>query len=417
MALVSLTAGHRDLDLEVLDQLGYRAGTLAHDVLDKAPSVRGAVALATCNRFEVYLDVPEPEPEPGAVDAVVRAVVGASAAGADQARAALRLRTGTEVPRHLFAVACGLDSMVVGEREIAGQVRRALVEAQADSTTTGELDRLFGAASRVSRAVENEAGLGAFGRSAVGVALDLAAQVAPAWDDVAVVLIGTGSYAGAAVSALGARGCRDVRVFSASGRAQEFARARGLVPVPPGALAEALGRADVVVSCSGSRKPILRTDDVSSAGLRRRAARESRPLVVIDLSLKGDVEPGVSDLPAVRLIDLASVRANAPAWGEAQLARANRLVAEAVAGFEGSVAERAADRAVVALRTHVREAVEAEIGRIPGSGLQPEQAARALRRLAAALLHSPSVRARDAARAGRSDEFLNALRLLHGVEP
>jgi glutamyl-tRNA reductase len=415
VVIVSLSASHHDLDLDVLDRLSVGAGSVARELVAHAPSVGGAVVLATCNRFEVYLDVADAEDLSVAVDSVIVTVGQASSAVEDEVRGALRLRTGTDVARHLFSVASGLDSMVMGEREIAGQVRRAVAEAQAGFLTTAELDRLFGGAARVSRAVENEAGLGAVGRSIVGVALDLVAQHAPPWPHAKAVMIGTGSYAGASLAALRARGCTDVQVYSPSGRAGEFARARGVVPVAQGALVSALEGADVVVSCSGSLTPVLDAEAVASAIVG--GARGAGPLVVVDLSLQRDVEPGVGDLPEVILIDLGTVREHAPALGDEQVARATALVAAAATDFEAALQERAVDHAVVALREHVLAAVEAEVARLPGGDVPAELVERALRRLAATLLHTPSVRARDAARAGRVEDYLSALRLLHGIEP
>ncbi len=417
MVLVCLSASHHELDLEALDRLSRGSGSVARGVVTTSPAVEGAVVVATCTRFEVYLDVADADGLSGAVDRVVETVEGVSDARVGEARGALRLRTGADAVRHLFSVASGLDSMVMGEREITGQVRRAVGDAQGDSLTTSELERLFGAAARVSRAVENEAGLGSVGRSVVGVALDLAAGSVPSWPDVAAVLIGTGSYAGATLAALRARGCVDVQVHSPSGRAAEFAQARGVAPVPAGALPDALERADLVVSCSGSRTPVLGAEVVRSALGRRAAARTGRKLVVVDLSLERDVEPGVGDLTGVRLIDLATVHRHAPALGEEQVARASSLVEAAAADFEATVAERAADRAVVALREHVRGAVEAEIARLPAGSVPVEVVERSLRHLAATLLHTPSVRAKDAARAGQVEDYLTALRLLHGIEP
>jgi glutamyl-tRNA reductase len=319
------------------------------------------------------------------------------------------------VPRHLFAVASGLDSMVVGEREIAGQVRRAATRAREESTTTSDLERLFAGAARASRTVDAHAGLGALGRSVVGVALDLVEQRLPGWDAVRALLIGTGSYAGASLAALRARGCQRVSVFSASGRADVFALARDVNPVGEGGLRTALADVDLVVACSGSATPVL--DAELFAAARPPADRAERPFVVVDLSLQGDVDPAVGALSDVVLVDLGTVRDNAPEVREEQVTRALTVVERAAEEFEESLAERAIDHAVVALRDHVQAAVEAEIARLPSGDVPVAQAERAMRRLAATLLHTPSVRARDAARAGLVDEYLTALRLLHGIEP
>ena len=410
MVLVSLSASHHDLDLETLERLSVGADGVARAVLTGGRPVRGAVVLATCNRFEVYVDVVDAEELSTAVDRVIETVEAASAADEDEVRGALRLRTGTDVARHLFAVAAGLDSMVVGEREIAGQVRRAFGQAQEHAAATRDLERLFANAARASRTVEAHAALGALGRSIVSVALDLAEARLPAWHQVRALLIGTGSYAGVTLAALRARGCQDAAVYSPSGRAEEFALARDVRAVPVDGLRAALAAADVVVACSGSLTPVLGVADLE-------AALSARPLVVVDLSLQRDVDPAVAGMPGVHLIDLATVRDQAPELRDEQVARATAIVETAAEQFEGALAERAIDHAVVAMREHVQAAVEAEIARLPAGDVPAAQVERALRRLGATLLHTPSVRARDAARAGLVEEYLMALRLLHGIEP
>jgi glutamyl-tRNA reductase len=240
-------------------------------------------------------------------------------------------------------------------------------------------------------------------------------QRLPGWDAVRALLIGTGSYAGASLAALRGRGCQRVSVFSASGRADVFALARDVNPVGEGGLRTALADVDLVVACSGSATPVL--DAELFAAARPPADRAERPFVVVDLSLQGDVDPAVGALSDVVLVDLGTVRDNAPEVREEQVTRALTVVERAAEEFEDSLAERAIDHAVVALRDHVQAAVEAEIARLPSGDVPVAQAERAMRRLAATLLHTPSVRARDAARAGLVDEYLTALRLLHGIEP
>ena len=218
MVLLSLAASHHDLDLEVLERLSSDVHAVASELVGSTVHrfVSGAVVLATCNRFELYLEVDDAANTPSARAAAAEAVAGRSGYTAAQVDTHLRVRTGTDAAAHLFSVASGLDSMVVGEREIQGQVRRALTAARRDGTTTSGLEALFQAASRVSRLVESRTGLGATGRSVVGVALDIAERELPDWSQVRCVLIGTGSYAGASLAALKARGAADIRVYSAS---------------------------------------------------------------------------------------------------------------------------------------------------------------------------------------------------------
>ncbi|MBC7291715.1 MAG: glutamyl-tRNA reductase, partial [Actinotalea sp.] len=365
----------------------------------------------------------------GAIEDAARDVmtVVARTSGLDPAavEASLQLGVGPAVTRHLFAVASGLDSMVVGEREVAGQVRRALQTARALGTTSSRLERLFQSASRASRAVGSGTALGGAGRSVVGVALDLVAQDVDL-REASVLLIGTGSYAGASLTALRTRGVRDVAVHSPSGRAHAFATDRGARPVEDGGLVAALAEADVVVSCSGALGFVVDVPLLEAA----RALPEPdpargttghgapvRPRVLVDLALTHDVDPAVAGVPGVRLVDLATIQANAPAAVGREVARGRRLVEEHAAEFEATLAEQTLVPAVVALRRHVEQAMAAELHRVRAA--DPETAAaveRSLRRFAASVLHVPAVRAREHARLGRHDEYREGLEAVFGLQ-
>lgn len=410
VALLSCAASHHDLELSALERLSTDWAGVGPELVAAAGPVRGAVVLATCNRFELYLDVDD-ERLAEACAAASEAVAARSGLAPTTVRGHLRHRTETEAAQHLFAVAAGLDSMVVGEREIAGQVRRALTHARREGTTTSVLEQLFQRASRVSRAVEAATGLGGTGRSVVGVALDLAAGTLPRhvhdgaaaadehvdWSGLRVVLVGTGSYAGASLAALRSRGCRDVRVWSASGRAAAFAAARGAHVADPDLLSE-LAHADLVVACSGTGGPVLHGSALAAV---RSAAGNAEPLTVVDLALRHDVDPSVGALPQVHLVSLHSVAEHAPA-GSVAVTEGTEMVAAAAAEFVAERRVRAWDPAVVAERTRVLAATE------------DDQAAR---RRARAALHGPTVRAREAARRGDVDAYRQALAELAAVQP
>lgn len=399
--MLSLVASHHDLDLAVLERLSADTHAVGREIVTGCHPVSGAVVLATCNRFELYLDIPDPADAEAARTAVAATVAARSGYTPQHVADALAPATGGAVVEHLFAVASGLESMVVGEREIAGQVRRALTAARRDGTTTSDLEALFQAASRASRAVEGRTGLGAAGRSVVGVALDLVEEGLPDWSDVRCLLIGTGSYAGASLAALKARGCRDVLVYSASGRAGQFAAQRG-VSAATSDLAASLAGVDLVVACSGAAGAVLDVD----ALIRARSAEASigaRPLAVLDLALQHDVDPAVGELPGVRLVSLTTVAEQAPDGHSATVAEALSLVAEQAEAFERTRRTREWNPPVVAERRRVLEELTAA-----ADGL-PEREARALRRRVRSALHGPTVRARAAAAAGDAAEYAAAL--------
>jgi glutamyl-tRNA reductase len=404
VVLLSLTASHRELDLDALERLSTGSSSVGRVVVGSCGPVAGAVVISTCNRFELYLDVDAPlsgDSVRHATRHVAELVAHASGVTGEVAARSFTVRTGPEVTEHLFAVASGLDAMVVGEREIAGQVKRSLADAREQETTSKTLELLFQTASRTSKRVGTDTELGAAGRSVVALALDLAERELPPWDGARAVLIGTGSYAGASVAALRARGCDDIRVYSQSGRAEAFAESHGVQPVD--SLVEALADADLVVSCSGARgraaagaAPRVEADETEPQGAHRRLpglvtengpeaslghvldtaalvrARERaadragdepepRPLVILDLALHRDVDPRVADVEGVLLFDLATLKAHAPAVAHDVVAQAQSIVDAAARRFEETRLGREADAAVVALLDEAEVRVRAEI--------------------------------------------------------
>ena len=222
LVLLCLTANHRNASLDILERLSVGAPAATRALVDDELFVAGAVVLATCNRFEAYLDIDEP------------------LTGGERGRRRVRRRgdgrrerhlrrtacarrspsiEGSDAAAHLFAVTSGLESVVVGEEEISGQVRRALDAARAEGTTSGELERLFQKATHTSRGVRSRTRLGGTHRSLVRLALELASSRIADWSAARVLIVGTGRYAATTVEAVRARGAADLHVFSPSGRA------------------------------------------------------------------------------------------------------------------------------------------------------------------------------------------------------
>ncbi|NLF04863.1 MAG: glutamyl-tRNA reductase, partial [Actinomycetales bacterium] len=402
MPILALAARHHQVGLETLERLSARPAAVRRAVLAACPGVRGVVVLATCNRFELYLDVADGGPRAGRTPrgparvetegadddahAVTEAVAQTLGLLLADVRATLALVS--HPVAHLCAVAAGLDSMVLGEREIAGQVRRAAAESRVDGAMTGALERLVSAASRAARQVATETSLGALGRSVVDVALD-AAGLTPSGARPAgtrteadpsmltrCVLVGTGSYAGAVVAALARRGVRHVDVFSATGRAAEFAEPRGLgVLSTPEELTTAIAAADLVITCSGSGT-VLGPEHFAGAP-------STPPLAVVDLALRRDVDPAVGDLTGVRLVTLRDLAGLAPGLGAEDLTRARMIVDRIVADLAGADRALAWGRDLAAARRRTLDA-------------HPPHARRRLH----AALHPASARAHAAARAG-----------------
>lgn len=392
------------------------AGLARRAVASPLP-IRGALTLATCNRVELLLDLDEAR-DPISwqdLDAYVESELTAHEDAGDEERAPVGARAHhlADAVTHIFDVAAGLDSMVVGEREISGQLRRALTVASREGTASHLIHRTVQSALRTSRKVAHLTGLASAGRSVVGVGLTVASEGLPPLADCRVLLIGTGSYAGASVAALHERGAMDVSVYSSSGRAEQFAAGHDLKAVPHEAFLETLADADLVVSCRGIGSPVLTTAEANAA----LAMRDDRELVILDLALTRDVEAHVRELDGVRVIDLADVQRAVPDVGFDQVARAVDLVREGTAELARELDQRRLDPAIVALRALVSDAVDEELDRLPAGDVIPREAAvQALRRLAARMAHIPTSRAHDAAHAGRAAEYVDALNAVLGIE-
>ncbi|MDJ0354148.1 glutamyl-tRNA reductase [Pseudarthrobacter sp. PH31-O2] len=414
MVLFSLVATHADIDLETVAQLSTGASELATSAFAGSPAVAGAIVLATCNRLEIYGEAPRPDDVEEARAALITQLSGSTGLNEQLVGRSFNTRTGEDVTRHLFAVSSGLDSAVVGEREIAGQVRRALITAQHEGTASSGLVRLFQAASKTAKDVGAQTALGARGLSVVSVALDLATELSevPDWSAKTVVVFGTGAYAGATMSLLRERGCTNISVYSSSGRAAGFVATRGGTALDGESLPAAVAAADVLIGCSGA------DTRVEAAELGRVRAASTQPLIAIDLALTHDFDPAVGALDGVELLTLESVRLAAPQEQAESLAQASSIVAGAANAFEQEREARSVDSAIVALRRHTMNVLDTEMEKVRarhGCTAAAEEVEFALRRMVKQLLHVPTVRARELAANGQQEDYVAALESLYGI--
>jgi glutamyl-tRNA reductase len=395
--LLCLTANHRNASFDLLEKLSFAAQDAAAGLVESTDSVRGAVVLATCNRFEAYLDIADAAVD-DATSAVIDTMSRASNVPSADLRSAVTSLSGDEVVTHLFAVTSGLESVVVGEDEIAGQVGRALLRARTDGTTSGDLEQLFQRATKTSRGVKTRTSVGAAGRSLVRLALELASSRVSDWGITRVLVVGTGQYAATTVAALRDRGATMLSVYSPSGRADAFGTKYGLSVQRD--LAGAMLDADVIITCTTAT--VIGTSAI--IGSERR--------LVIDLGLPRNVDPAIVSLEGIELLDLETISLHAPVTELTATEDARELVADAAARYS---AERAVEPAVVALRTHILSVLDAEIERAQRRGDSSAETEAALRHLASVLLHTPSVRAREVALDGRAQDFVAGLEAVYGI--
>lgn len=397
-----LSADYRLPGLDVVARLGAVAPGLGPDLLEAVPALRGVVVLSTCNRLALLIDADSwadtgcpaaLHPLPGSAahgsDSRTSATHG-SAACASPADAApsglgeavasflaeraglapgslpLSHLAGAAARREMLAIAAGLSSMVVGEAQIVGQVRRAAETAAAEGTLSPDLVRIIERASATARRVAHDTELSSQGRSVVAVGIDQAAGHLPPLTGCRALIVGTGSYAGATVAALRARGLTDIAVFSASNRAEAFAAGHDLRAVPTDSLPEAMVRSDLVVTCRGVGGPVLTADVVAPVAAERlgSAGGAGRPLVILDLALTRDVDEAVRALPGVVHLDLPGVRDAVPDAEVRQVDAARAIIDAEADDFERTLAGRSMDPLITALRSHVGKIVTEEIERL-----------------------------------------------------
>lgn len=409
--LSCVTADFRSAGFDLLERLTVVPAEVVARFARERDDLAGAVLLATCNRFEVYLDVPDPGRRLPVIGALADAVSAASGVDAATLGAVLSERDDEAVAGHLFAVSSGLESLVVGEGEVAGQVSRALETAREARSTTPDLERLFQRAARTSSTVQHRTGLGSAGRSIVRLALDLVQSRVADWAGLDVLLIGTGRYAGATLAALRDRGVRQVAVYSPSGRAPRFATREGVVAVPEEDIARRVAAADLVIACTIATAPVLDAARLTGARAHPHPVRQ----LVLDLGLPRNIDPDIARVPGVELLDLETISLHAPLPELQAATTAQEMVDQAVSEYRAAQEATAVTPAVVAYRAHVFELVERELQRMHRRGEATESAERALRHLASVLVHTPSARARELAATGRADEFVSALETLFGI--
>ncbi len=326
-----LGVSHHTAGVGVREQLACAPAELASVLAQEQATGRSALLLFTCNRCELYWCGPQ-DREPW-----FRALAEARGVSLD---GQIVRRDGYEAVRHLFTVAAGLDSQILGETEILGQVRRAYDAARAAGTTTREMDAIFSAALATGRRVRHETMLGRHPGSVSSAAVELAAKE---WSDglVArqVVVLGAGEAAEGVLRSLHLRGVRSVALVNRSAdRASVLAAAWGAEPHGWEALPGLAAAADLLVVATSASRPVLSSEQLVEA-------RAGRRLVVVDLGMPRNVQPEVRRLPGVQLFDLDDLQrlccpaAAAPA---AALRDAERLLEEEIIRLERSLRGRAA---------------------------------------------------------------------------
>jgi glutamyl-tRNA reductase len=430
---------HRSAPVSVLERAavgGDELGKLLRDVF-QAEHVAGTFVVSTCNRVEVYAEVAKFH---AGVSAICELLSRHSGIPTNDLTQHLYVHYEDRAVQHLLSMTCGLESMVVGEAQILGQVRQSLALARKKGTLGRVLDDLGAVALRAGKRAHAETEIDRAGVNLVTVGTGLAAARlrpgrAGAADPgsplagLAVLVVGAGSMSSLAVATAARLGATSITVAN---RTRE--RAARLAATVSGAtadindLATALAAADLVISCTGAAGLVITAETVGAAmQARANAAGDAAagPLVLLDLALPRDVDPGAAAVPSVSVLGLDSLQDAGSAVASTQaasVAAVRAIVAEELAARSSAQHAARVAPTVVALRAKAAEVVEAELTRLDGRlGELDDRAhgeiALAMHRVVDKLLHAPTVRVKELAGSPGGDSYEAALRVLFDLDP
>jgi glutamyl-tRNA reductase len=420
LAVVGLS--HHTAPLDVRERFTFEAQSGAQLLLERAVApVREVVLLSTCNRTELYLLAEADVDVAAAAAAPLSEAAGYSPA---EASGYLYCHRGHDTVRHLFRVVSSLDSMVVGEAQIQGQVRDAYEQAArvpgSHRVVGPVLARLFQSALCVGGRVRSETALGEGAASVPAAAVELARKVFGSLKGRRALVLGAGEMSALTLEALRGDGVRSLIIASRTeSHAARLAERSGGTTVGMADLAGVLPAVDIIASATSSVEPVL-TRDLMEAALPERR----HPLFIIDMAVPRDVEPAVGGMEGVFLYDLDDVQQIVDANMErrrAEIPAVEALIDEAVEEFWGWYASLAVVPTIRALRGGAEAVRRAELakalrGRLQDLSEEQRQGVEALtRQLLNKLLHEPTTRLREAAGNGRGVAMVQAARYLFGL--
>jgi len=418
--LLALGVSHKTAPLDLRERLSLTEGRAVSALreLTDAAGIHEAAAISTCNRTELYLIVSDPvEAESTALGVLTRQ---AGIRPTELLGHLYSLRAG-EAARHLLRVTAGLDSMIVGEAEIQGQVKRAYELAMVEGATGPILNRLFRGALAAGGRAREETGISEKGVSVPSVAVELARRALGDLSDRRVLVVGAGETAELVARALVARGVHSVFVAN-----RHYDRAIGLAQRFEGSavrfeeLPEQLTEADIVVSATNSPHHIVERDDLAQV----MAERNERPLLAIDIAVPRDIDPTCREIPGVTVHDIDDVQQiveRNTSGREAEARRAERIIEVELDRFERWLASLEVVPTISALRESGDEIVRRLLAENEGrweslSEADRERLEAMAKAIASRLLHEPTLRMRRSAGSDDAYFYVSALRELFGLD-
>jgi glutamyl-tRNA reductase len=415
VSLIVVGLNHRTAPVTLLERMTVPEELLTkvlHDLVAREHLLE-VVVLSTCNRIEVYARCTHFHPAVGDVSAFLADYSGASP---DDFADLLYTYYDDAAVAHLFAVAAGLDSMIVGESEILGQVREAWQAAVREGTAP-QLAGLFRHAVESGKRVRTETGIGRHPVSIPSAAVSVAAEHLGTFEGAKVLVIGAGQMATGLASTLRARGVEKVWIANRTlERAQEAAARIGAEAIPLSEIADTLVGADVMLSSTASPQVLIERATVEMV----MACRGGKPLLVVDVALPRDIDPGVREINDVTLLDLDDLKDYARRSAEkrrGEIGKVREILAAEIDRYRADRSSREVAPLVTALHDLGEDVRVREIDRFRAKleQLDPDQRAvvEALTQgIVNKLLHEPTVRVKDAAGTPRGEFYADALAAL-----
>jgi glutamyl-tRNA reductase len=419
MSVLVVGLSHRTAPVALLEKAALAGDAQAKLLADVAATEHTAesLVLSTCNRVEVYADVDKFH---GALTDLSELLARYAGVPLESLTPHLYVHYEDRAVAHLFSVVCGLDSMVVGESQIVGQVKHALRLAQAAGTTSRVLSGLVQQALRVGKRARTETGIDRAGRSLVTAGLAEAVRELGTLTEHEVLVVGAGSMSSLAATVASQSGARSVVVANRTlDHAQRLAASVGGRAVALDQLEEAFVTADLVISCTGAVGHVVEAGAVAAAQQRR----NGRPFVLLDLALPRDVEPAVHDIDGVLVVDLETLASTlSDTEHVADVEATKEIVADEVAAFLGWQRASSVAPTVVALRGMAEEVVVSELVRLAGRAPDLDDRTRVeiestVRRVVDKLLHAPTVRVKQFAEEPGGQSYADALSRLFDLDP
>ncbi len=419
MSLVILGLSHHTAPLSLLESMSLDAegrSTLAANLFGR-DNLSEVTVVSTCNRTEVYA---ESITFHGAVTDITDALIAVTGVPRDELREHLYVHYEDRAIAHAFTVACGLDSMAVGEAQILGQMRTSLREAQRAGHAGPSLNTLFQQALRVGKRAHTETGIDAVSVSLVEAGLARAERDLGALPGLDVLVVGAGGMSSLAATTVARRGVRSLTIVNRTlTKATRLAERTGARARPLDELGRALAGADVVISCTGSTGVVV---DLAAAA-DAQVLRAGRPQAYVDLALPHDVAPEVDSLNGVTLAGLARLGADLSGSAtSSEVQQVADLVIGEVAAYLTSRAAETVAPTVAALRSLAADVVAGELSRLDQrlpdlDDTERAEVQLAVHRIVEKLLHTPTVRVKELAVGGHGDGYAQALRELFDLRP